>query len=216
MGIGLIGKKLGMTQIFGENGSVIPVTVVKTGPCFVVQKKTVESDGYDALQIGFEEITKVSRVNKPRTGHFKKAALPPMTRLKEFRVDNEELGAYETGNEVNLDLFEPGDFVDVTGVSIGKGYAGVIKRHKFHGAPGGHGTHEFFRHGGSIGNNTTPGRTLKGRKMAGQMGNRKVTVQSLKVVEVRGDTNIVMIEGALPGPRNGYLVLKKAVKKSKK
>ncbi len=214
MGIGLIGKKLGMTQIFGENGSVIPVTVVKTGPCFVVQKKTVENDGYDALQVGFEEITKIARVNKPRLGHFKKANLPPMTRLKEFRVDSDEVGSYEAGSEIPVDLFAPGDFVDVTGVSIGKGYAGVIKRHKFAGAPGGHGTHEFFRHGGSIGNNTTPGRTLKGRKMAGQMGNKKVTVQSLKVVEVRGDTNIVMIEGALPGPRNGYLILKKAVKKS--
>jgi large subunit ribosomal protein L3 len=216
MGIGLIGKKLGMTHIFGENGSVIPVTVVKTGPCFVVQKKTVESDGYNALQVGFEEITKTSRVNKPRMGHFKRADLPPMTRLKEFRVAPEELTSYETGNEVPIDLFGPGDFVDVTGVSIGKGFAGVIKRHKFSGAPGGHGTHEFFRHGGSIGNNTTPGRTLKGRKMAGQLGNKQVTIQSLKVVEVRGDTNVVMIEGALPGPRNGYLILKKAVKRSKK
>ncbi len=215
MGIGLIGKKLGMTQVFGENGSVIPVTVVKTGPCFVVQKKTVEKDGYDALQVGFEEITKTARVNKPRMGHFKKSNLPPMARLREFRVDSTEIGAYVAGAEIPIDLFAPGDFIDVTGISIGKGYAGVIKRHKFAGAPGGHGTHEFFRHGGSIGNNTTPGRTLKGRKMAGQMGNKRVTVQSLKVVEVRGDTNIVMIEGALPGPRNGYLVLKKAVKKSR-
>jgi large subunit ribosomal protein L3 len=214
MGMGLIGKKLGMTQIFGENGSMVPVTVVKTGPCFVVQKKTAESDGYDAVQVGFEEITKVSRTNKPRIGHFKKANLPPMTRLKEFRVDAEEIGNYEAGNEIPLDLFQPGDFVDVTGVSIGKGYAGVMKRHNFAGAPGGHGTHEFFRHGGSIGNNTTPGRTLKGKKMAGQMGAKKVTVQSLKVVEVRGDTNIVIIEGALPGPRNGYLILKRATKKS--
>jgi large subunit ribosomal protein L3 len=215
MGIGLIGKKLGMTQIFGENGSVIPVTVVKTGPCFVVQKKTIESDGYNALQVGFEEITKISRVNKPRMGHFKKAELPPMARLKEFRADAEEIAGYEKGNEIPIDLFAPGDFVDVSGVSIGKGNQGVMKRHNFSGQPGGHGTHEFFRHGGSIGNNTTPGRTLKGRKMAGHMGNKKVTVQSLKVIEVRGDTNVVMIEGAVPGPRNGYLILKKAVKKSK-
>jgi len=214
MGIGLIGKKLGMTQIFGENGIVVPVTVVKTGPCFVVQKKTVEHDGYNAVQIGFDQITKVSRINKPLAGHFKKAEVPPMARLREFRVEGEELSSYETGSEVPLDLFKPGDFVDVTGVSVGKGYAGVIKRHKFAGAPGGHGTHEFFRHGGSIGNNTTPGRTLKGKKMAGHMGAKKVTVQSLKVVDVRGDANIVMIEGAVPGPRNGYLILKKAVKKS--
>ena len=214
MAIGIIGKKLGMTQIFGENGVVIPVTVVKAGPCVVVQKKTVEHDGYNAVQVGFDEITKASRVNKPRAGHFKKAAVPPMARLKEFRIEEEELGNYEPGSAVPLGLFGAGDFVDVTGVSIGKGTAGVIKRHKFSGAPGGHGTHEFFRHGGSIGNNTTPGRTLKGKKMAGHMGAKKVTVQSLKVVEVRGDTNIMMIEGAVPGPRNGYVILKKAVKKS--
>jgi large subunit ribosomal protein L3 len=214
MGIGLLGKKLGMTQIFGENGNVIPVTVVQAGPCFVVQRKTVETDGYDAIQVGFGEVTKASRVNKPRLGHFNKANVPPKYRLREFRVASEDLGNFEPGNEIGLDVFQPGDFVDVTGVSIGKGYAGVIKRHKFHGAPGGHGTHEFFRHGGSIGQNTTPGRTLKGKKMAGQMGARKVTVQTLKVVEVRGDTNIVMIQGALPGPRNGYLIIKKAAKKS--
>ncbi len=214
MGIGLIGKKLGMTQIFGENGSIVPVTVVKTGPCFVVQKKTLENDGYNAVQLGFDEITKTSRVNKPESGHFKKANVPPMARLQEFRLDQEELDGLETGAEVSMDFIQPGDFVDVTGISIGKGTAGVIKRHGFSGAPGGHGTHEFFRHGGSIGNNTTPGRTLKGRKMAGRMGAKKVTVQNLKVVEVRGDTNIVMIEGALPGPRNGYLILRKAVKKS--
>jgi large subunit ribosomal protein L3 len=214
MAIGLLGKKLGMTQIFGENGVMIPVTVVKTGPCLVVQKKSVESDGYSAVQLGFGEIAKVSRANKPRTGHFKKAGLPPMVRLKEFRVNGDELDGFEAGSEVPIDLFKPGDFVDVTGVSIGKGTSGVIKRHKFSGAPGGHGTHEFFRHGGSIGNNTTPGRTLKGRKMAGRMGNRKVTVQSLKVVDVRGDTNLVMIRGAVPGPRNGYIILKKAVKRA--
>ena len=213
MAIGLIGKKLGMTQIFGENGVVVPVTVVKTGPCLVVQKKTVEHDGYNAVQIGFDQITKASRVNKPLAGHFKKAEVPPMARLREFRVEGEELSSYEAGSEVPLDLFKPGDFVDVTGVSIGKGYAGVMKRHKFKGAPGGHGTHEFFRHGGSIGNNTTPGRMLKGKKMAGHMGAKKATVQSLRVADVRGDANIVMIEGAVPGPRNGYLILKKAVKK---
>jgi large subunit ribosomal protein L3 len=214
MGIGLIGKKLGMTQIFGENGIIIPVTVVKTGPCVVVQKKTVKSDGYDAVQLGFDEITKTSRVNKPKTGHFKKANVAPMTRLREFRLGEEELSSYETGSEVSVDIFQPGDFIDVTGISIGKGTAGVMKRHNFHGAPGGHGTHEFFRHGGSIGQNTTPGRTLKGKKMAGRMGAKRVTVQSLKIIEVRGDTNIVMVEGAVPGPRNGYVVLRKAVKKS--
>lgn len=213
MGIGLIGKKLGMGQIFGENGNSIPVTVVQAGPCFVVQKKTVETDGYNAIQIGFEEIKKASRVNKPRTGHFKKAEVPPMARLKEFRMDSEEIAGLETGAEIAVGIFEPGDYVDVTGVSIGKGFAGVMKRHGFAGAPASHGTHEAFRHGGSIGQNTTPGRTLRGKKMPGHMGARKVTVQSLKVVEVRGDTNILMLNGAVPGPRNGYVILKRAVKK---
>jgi large subunit ribosomal protein L3 len=214
MGIGLIGKKLGMTQIFGDNGVSIPVTVIKAGPCLVVQKKTPETDGYAAVQVGFEEITKASRVNKPMTGHFKKAEVGPRAKLKEFRLATDEVEQYAPGSEIPLDIFQPGDFVDVTGISIGKGYAGVIKRHKFHGAPGGHGTHEFFRHGGSIGQNTTPGRVLKGKKMAGQMGNKKVTVQSLKVVEVREDTNLVIIEGAVPGPKNGYIIIKKAVKRA--
>jgi len=213
MGLGLIGKKLGMTQIFAEDGTIIPVTVVQAGPCRVVQKKTAEHDGYDSFQIGFDDITKANRVNKPMTGHFKKANVAPARRLREFRVTAEELGSLEVGSEVPVDIFKPGDFVDVSGISIGKGFAGVIKRHKFAGAPGGHGTHEFFRHGGSIGANTTPAHVLKGMKMPGQLGASKVTVQSLKVVEVRGDTNIVMLRGAIPGPKNGYVVIKKAVKK---
>ena len=215
MGIGIIGKKLGMTQIFGDNGIVIPVTVVKAGPCFVVQKKTVEHDGYNAVQIGFDEITKVSRVNKPLTGHFKegrgpshgKAERVPASKGRSWTTMRPAAWCRSIFSSRAISWTSPGSL-------FGKGYAGVIKRHKFSGAPGGHGTHEFFRHGGSIGNNTTPGRTLKGKKMAGHMGARKVTVQSLKVVDVRGDTNIVMIEGAVPGPRNGYLILKKAVKKS--
>ena len=193
---------------------MIPVTVVQAGPCFVVQKKTEQTDGYMALQVGFDEIKKVARVNKPRAGHFKKANVPPMARVKEFRMDAEELEGYAAGTEVPVDMFGPGDYVDVTGISIGKGFAGVMKRHGFHGAPGGHGTHEFFRHGGSIGQNTTPGRVLKGKKMPGQMGAKKVTVQSLKVIEVRGDTNILILRGAVPGPKNGYVILKRAVKKS--
>jgi large subunit ribosomal protein L3 len=213
MGLGLIGKKIGMTQIFAEDGTIIPVTVVQAGPCRIVQKKTAEHDGYDSFQIGFDEIIKANRVNKPMTGHFKKANVGPLRRLREFRVTAEELGSLEVGSEVPVDIFKPGDFVDVSGISIGKGFAGVMKRHGFAGAPGGHGTHEFFRHGGSIGANTTPGHVMKGMKMPGQLGASKVTVQSLKVVEVRGDTNIVMIRGAIPGPRNGYVVIKKAVKK---
>lgn len=214
MGLGLIAKKLGMTQLFAEDGTMIPVTVMQAGPCRVVQKKSVESDGYSSFQIGFDELKKADRANKPINGHFKKANLAAMKRLREFRVNEEELGSYDVGSDIPVDIFKPGDFVDISGVSIGKGFAGVMKRHNFSGAPAGHGTHEFFRHGGSIGQNMTPGRTLKGMKMPGHMGARKVTVQSLKVVEVRGDTNLIMIRGAVPGPKNGYVIIRKAVKKS--
>ena len=214
MGLGLIAKKLGMTQLFAEDGTLIPVTVMQAGPCRVVQKKSVESDGYSSFQIGFDELKKADRANKPINGHFKKANLAAMKRLREFRVNEEELGSYDVGSDIPVDIFKPGDCVDISGVSIGKGFAGVMKRHNFSGAPAGHGTHEFFRHGGSIGQNMTPGRTLKGMKMPGHMGARKVTVQSLKVVEVRGDTNLIMIRGAVPGPKNGYVIIRKAVKKS--
>jgi large subunit ribosomal protein L3 len=213
MGIGLLGKKLGMTQIFGEDGSAIPVTVIKAGPCVVVQKKTVLNDGYAALQLGFDEIQKVNRVNKPVTGHFKKANLSPRGFLREFRVDSEEVETTEVGKEILVDLFEPGEYVDVTGTSKGKGFAGVMKRFHFKGQTASRGTHEYFRHGGSIGQNMTPGRTMKGMKMPGHMGSKKVTVQSLKVIDVRGDTNILLVEGAVPGPTNGFVVIKKAVKK---
>ncbi len=214
MGIGIIGKKLGMTQTFTEHGNIIPVTVIEAGPCRVIQKKAADRDGYDALQCGFVEITKTNRVNKPLTGHFKKADVPPQKIVKEFRVTPEEAEGAEVGATVTVDIFEPGDFVDVVGTSKGKGFAGVMKRHGFGGAPASHGSHEFFRHGGSIGQNMTPGRVLKGRKMAGRLGGKRVTVQSLKVVEVRGDTNILMVEGAIPGPTNGYVIVQKAVKKN--
>ncbi len=213
MGIGLLGKKLGMTQIFNDDGSAVPVTVIKAGPCVIVQKKTAINDGYDALQIGFEEVLKAKRVNKPITGHFKKANLPPMGFLREFRVDSKDMESTEVGTEVSVDVFEPGEYVDVTGTSKGKGFAGVVKRFHFKGAPASRGTHEFFRHGGSIGQNMTPGRTMKGKKMPGHMGSKKVTVQNLKVIDVRGDTNILMVEGAIPGPTNGFVVIRKAVKK---
>jgi len=214
MGLGILGKKLGMTQIFHEDGSIVPVTVIQAGPCYVVQKKTAEKEGYSAVQLGFGEKKKVNRVNKPITGHFKKANIPPMSFLKEFRVNAEEGDANEVGSQISVEMFEIGEFVDVTGTSKGKGFAGVMKRHGFGGAPASHGAHEYFRHGGSIGQNMTPGRTMKGKKMPGQMGNKRVTVQSLKVIEVRSDNNILMIEGAIPGPNNGYVLIKKAVKKS--
>ncbi|HNS78586.1 MAG TPA: 50S ribosomal protein L3, partial [Syntrophorhabdus sp.] len=213
MGLGLLGKKLGMTQIFDDHGNAVPVTVIKTGPCKVIQKKTSLKEGYDALQLGFEEVQKIGRVNKPMTGHFKKASAAPVKFLKEFRVTPEDVNEREIGSEITVDIFEPGEFVDVTGTSKGKGFAGVIRRHGFKGQPASRGTHEFFRHGGAIGQNMTPGRTFKGTKMPGHMGNRRVTVQSLKIVDVRGDTNILLVEGAIPGPTNGYVIVKKAVKK---
>ncbi len=216
MALGLLGKKLGMTQIFDEHGAIVPVTVIKVGPCLVTQRKSAASDGYDAIQVGFEEVKKVSRVNKPRAGHFARANVAPMVLLREFRATAEELEANAEGSELSVDMFEIGDFVDVTGTSKGKGFAGVVKRHGFHGAPASRGSHEYFRHGGSIGQNMTPGRTYKGKKMPGQMGNRRVTVQNLKVIEVRGDSHILMVEGAIPGPSNGFVIVKKAVKKGKR
>lgn len=216
MALGLIGKKLGMSQIFDEHGNVIPVTVIKAGPCYVVQKKSAEKEGYNAVQIGFDEVIKVQRVNKPETGHFKKADLTPTKVLKEFRVAPEDLDANDVGSIHSVDIFEPGDFVDITGTSKGKGYAGVMKRHGFGGAPATHGSHEAFRHGGSIGQNMTPGRTMKGKKMPGHMGSKKVTVQSLKIVDVRSDVNLLLIEGAIPGPAKGYVVIKPAIKKQAK
>lgn len=214
MGLGLIGKKLGMSQIFDEHGNVVPVTVIKAGPCYVVQKKTAEKEGYNALQIGFDEVIKVQRINKPDAGHFKKANVTPTRLLRELRVTPEDIETNEVGAIFSVDIFEPGDFVDVTGTSKGKGFAGVMKRHGFGGAPATHGSHEAFRHGGSIGQNMTPGRTMKGKKMPGQMGAKKVTTQSLKIIDVRGDMNLLLVEGAVPGPSKGYVVIKKAVKKS--
>jgi large subunit ribosomal protein L3 len=204
-----------MTQIFREDGSIVPATVIQAGPCYVVQKKTNEKEGYTAIQLGFEEVKKVNRINKPLVGHFKKANIPPTRILKEFRVGPEEVDANEVGSQISVERFEIGDYVDITGTSKGKGFAGVMKRYGFGGSPASHGTHEYFRHGGSIGQNMTPGRTLKGKKMPGHMGNNRVTVQNLKVVEVRSDNNILLVEGAIPGPNNGYVIINKAVKKNK-
>jgi large subunit ribosomal protein L3 len=213
MAIGILGKKLGMTQIFDEFGNVVPVTVIKAGPCYVIQKKVEEKEGYNAIQVGFDEIVKVKNVNKPMAGHFKKAGVPPLRFIKEFRVEGDELGEFEVGKTYGVDIFEVGTYVDVTGTSIGKGFQGVVKRHGFSGAPASRGTHEYFRHGGSIGQNMTPGRTMKGKKMPGHMGARRVTVQNLKVIEVKPELNVLVVKGAVPGPENGYVIVKKAVKK---
>jgi len=209
--LGIIGRKVGMTQIFHEDGSVVPVTVVEAGPCSVVQKKTEEKDGYDALQLSF--LPKNSqRVNKPLSGHFKKAGVGPSYHLKEFRVEKSE--GVEVGQEVNVSLFKPGDIVDVTGLSKGKGFTGVIKRHGFHGSPGSHGTHEYFRHGGSVGSAAYPHHTFKGLKMPGQHGNRRVTLQNIEVVDVKEDQNLILLKGGIPGSRHGWVLIRNATKKT--
>lgn len=208
----LMGKKIGMTQILQDNGDVVPVTVIQAGPCIISQKKMPEKDNYSAVQLGFLTM-KPNRVKKPLAGHFKKAGIPPQRFLYEFRIDEKELEKYEVGQEIKVDRFKEGDYVDVTGISKGKGFAGVMKRHGFHGAPGGHGTHDYKRHGGSIGSSSFPSRVFKGTKMAGRMGCDRVTVQNLKVIQVRLEQNCLVLRGAVPGAKNGMLLIKKAIKK---
>lgn len=206
---GIIGKKLGMTQIFDQNGNVIPVTVVEAGPCLVTFKKTAENDGYEAVQLGCGEI-KANKVTKPMKGHFDKNDVAPKRVLKEFRLD--DISTLNIGDVVKADAFEEGEAVDVQGVSKGKGYAGVIKRHGFSRLKMSHGTGPVARHGGSLGACSTPSRVYKGRKMAGHMGAVKVTVQNLAVVKVDADNNILAIKGAVPGPKGGYVYITDSVK----
>ncbi|OGP64140.1 MAG: 50S ribosomal protein L3 [Deltaproteobacteria bacterium RBG_13_47_9] len=208
--LGIVGRKLGMTQLFLEDGSVVPVTVVQAGPCSVIQKKVEEKDGYNALQIGFLP-KKVQRVNRPLSGHYKKAGMGPCYYLKEFRMENVE--GYEVGQQVDVTLFKPGDVVDITGLSRGKGFTGVIKRHGFHGSPGSHGTHEYFRHGGSVGSATFPHHTFKGLKMPGQHGNRKATIQNIKVLDIKEDQNLILLKGGIPGSPNGFILVRFATKR---
>ncbi|MEW5802223.1 MAG: 50S ribosomal protein L3 [bacterium] len=215
MPMGLIGKKIGMTQVLRESGEVVPVTVIQVGPCTVVQKKVKGTDHYNALQLGFLD-KRESRTNKPLQGHFKKAGLSPKKFLKEIRLDDSEIDQYEVGQEIKADFFSAGDYIDVVGTSKGRGFAGVIKRHGFRGAPGSHGTHDYSRHGGSVGSNTYPGRVFKGLRMAGHMGNSRVTIQNLKIEDVRPEQNLVLIKGAVPGANNGVVVIRKAVKKAAK
>lgn len=205
---GLIGKKIGMTQLFDENGKVIPVTVVEAGPCTVVQKKTIENDGYEAIQVGFGDV-KVQRVNKPMAGHFKKADVAPKKVLKEFRLEN--MADVNVGDVLKADIFAVGDRVDVVGTSKGKGTAGVIKRWNFSRLKETHGTGPVHRHGGSLGV-IDPARIFKGKKMAGHLGTEKVTVQNLDVVKVDVENNLIAIKGAIPGPKNGIVVIADSVK----
>lgn len=206
---GLIGKKIGMTQIFDEAGNVIPVTVVEAGPCTVTQIKTVENDGYQAVQIGFGDV-KVSRVNKPMKGHFDKADVAPKKTLKEFRLDS--IDGIEVGNILKADTFEVGEIVDVKGTSKGHGTAGAIKRWNFSRLRMTHGTGPNHRHAGSLGACSSPSRVFKGKKMAGHYGHETVTVQNLKIAKVDAENNLIAIKGAIPGPKGGIVVIADAVK----
>ena len=203
---GIIGRKLGMTQIFRENGKVEAVTAVEAGPCTVVQIKTSEKEGYNAVQFGFGES---KRLNSPRRGHLK--GLGEFRHIREFRVDDTE--SVEVGDKVDVSMFEEGDLVDVTGISKSKGFAGVVKRHGFAGGPKTHGQSDRHRHPGSIGATSSPGRVLKGTRMAGRMGNDRVTVRGLEVRRADVDRNLLLVKGAIPGYKNGLLLIRKSRKR---
>ncbi len=208
---GLIGKKLGMTQLFDEKGNVVPVTVLEVGPCAVVQKKTNEKDGYEAVQLGYGDM-KLSRVNKPMKGHFAKADVAPKKALKEFRLA--DTSALNVGDILKADIFAVGEKVDVSGTSKGKGYAGAIKRWNFGRLKETHGTGPVARHQGSMGACSDPSRVFKGKKMPGHLGAEKVTVQNLDVVKVDAENNLIAVKGAVPGAKGGYIVITNAVKKA--
>ena len=205
---GIVGKKLGMTQLFDANGNVVPVTVIEAGPCVVSQKKTIENDGYEAVQIGYGDL-KASKVNKPMKGHFAKGDVAPKKVLREFRL--EDMSALNVGDVLKADIFAEGETVDVRGTSKGKGYAGVVKRWNFGRLKESHGTGPVHRHGGSLGV-IDPARVFKGKKMAGHLGNERVTVQNLSVVKVDAEKNIIAVKGAVPGPKGGIVVLFDSVK----
>ena len=205
---GLIGKKIGMTQIFNEEGKVIPVTVIEAGPCVVSQVKTEETDGYNSIQLGFGAI-KESKVNKPERGHFTKANIAPARYLREFRVDSIE--DVKVGDELKADIFMAGDKIDIQGTSKGKGFQGVIKRHGQHRGPMGHGS-MYHRRPGSMGSTSTPGRVFKGKKLPGHMGMETVTIQNLEVIKVDLDKNIILVKGSVPGAKGSILKIKSSVK----
>ena len=209
---GILGKKLGMTQVFANDGRRIPVTVVEAGPCVVLQKKTIEKDGYNAIQVGFGA-KKTHRVSKPEMGHFKKVGMGAFGTLREFRT--ESVDEYNVGDEITCQgIFAAGDVIDVTGTSKGKGFQGVIKRWNFSGGRATHGS-MFHRAPGSIGASAWPSRVFKGKKMAGQMGNKQVTTQNLQIVDIRPEQNLILVKGAIPGPKNAVVMIRKGVKAKK-
>ena len=208
---GIIGKKVGMTQIFDEKGNVIPVTAIETEGNIVAQIKTVETDGYQSIQLGYGDV-KDKHINKPEAGHFSKAKLPNKKHLREFRLDSVE--NYKVGDEVKVDIFEAGEKVDIQGTSKGKGFQGVIKRHGQHRGPMGHGS-MYHRRPGSMGATSTPGRVFKGKKLPGHMGKVTVTIQNLEIVKVDTDKNVLLVKGSVPGPKGAILKVKSTVKASK-
>ena len=205
----IIGKKVGMTQIFDENGKVLPVTVIEAGPCVVVQKKTEENDGYNSVQLGFQDV-KERKLTKPQLGHMKKAGVSARKYLKEFKLD--DISTLNVGDELKADVFAEGDKVDVTGISRGKGFSGVIKRHGASRTATSHGGGPVHRHAGSMGAGSDPAKIFKGKMGAGQMGAEQVTVQNLDVVKVDPELNMIAVRGAIPGPKGGILYLKNTVK----
>ena len=205
----IIGKKVGMTQIFDENGKVVPVTVMEAGPCVVVQTKTEERDGYNAVQLGFQDV-KERRLTKPQLGHIKKAGVSAKKYLKEFRLD--DISALSIGDEIKADIFAEGDKIDVTGISRGKGFSGAIKRHSASRTATSHGGGPVHRHAGSMGAGSDPARIFKGKMGAGQMGAEQVTVQNLDIVKVDPEKNMIAVKGAIPGPKSGIVYIKNTVK----
>ena len=204
----ILAKKIGMTQIFNEDGTLVPVTVLEAGPCTVVQVKTNENEGYEAVQVGFGEIRE-KLVNRPRKGHFAKAGVAVKRHLKEFKLEN--AASYTVGQEITVEVFVAGDKVDVSGNSKGKGFQGAIKRHGQTRGPMSHGS-KFHRHAGSMGSNTSPGRVFKGKKMPGHMGGKKITTQNLEVVRIDADKNLLLVKGAVPGPKKGLVTVISSVK----
>ena len=203
----LLGRKLGMTRLFDENGVVTASTLVEAGPCFITQLRTSDVDGYTAVQLGFGE---TRRQTKPQKGHLKKAGLPERTGLSQLReVPADSLDDLELGARIDASMFEQGEIVDVIGTSKGKGFAGVMKRHNFHGGPKTHGQSDRWRHSGSVGSGTTPGRTFKGMRMGGRLGNARITVKSLRILSVDPERNLVALRGAIPGPNGGLIMIRK-------
>jgi len=209
MSPGILGKKIGMTQVFRADGQVVPVTVLKAGPCVVVQRKTPATDGYDAIQLGFMEYAKKSGVSKPAAGHLKKSGAEGVKFMREFRLEEGTNGDLKAGDRVLVDEFKPKDKVDVIGVSKGKGFGGLVKRHHFRGGPESHGS-MFHRAPGSIGGSSFPSRVFPGMKMAGQLGAARVTVRNLEIVEVDAEENVLLVKGAVPGPAGSYVMVRRA------